>query len=102
MPSSPQIAHPQIVRLVFRRPRRWIIGSPPPSTSRLQLAFELVEKPPIGAFGNDLLRARLDEARLAHAQRVEAHRVRSVIVSPSVVRDLVQRLEDVVVARDEA
>src|SRR6185436_7259988 len=30
--------------------------------SRLQLAFELVQKAPIGAVGDDLLRARFDEA----------------------------------------
>src|SRR5262245_7575691 len=32
----------------------------PHLTSRLQLAFELVEEAPVGIFGNDLLRGRVD------------------------------------------
>src|SRR5271169_1345158 len=37
-----------------------ILTNSPARKLRLQLAFELVEKPPVGAVGNDLLRARLD------------------------------------------
>src|SRR5215472_6914809 len=70
--------------------------------SYLQFPFQFVEEAPVGALGDDLLWARLDEARLVHAQGVEADRVRSVIISPSVVRDLVKRLERVVVSRSEA
>ena len=66
--------------------------------SCLQFPFQFVEEAPVGALGDDLLWARLDEARLVHAQGVEADRVRSVIISPSVVRDLVKRLERVVIA----
>src|SRR5262252_4278747 len=52
------------------------IGKPPPiHYSRLQLAFELVQEPPISALGDDLLRGRLDEPGVAHAQRVEPDRI---------------------------
>src|SRR5215471_193588 len=36
--------------------------------SRLQLAFELVQEAPVGAIGNNLLRARLDQPGIAHPQ----------------------------------
>src|SRR5215469_5950533 len=55
-------------------------AKPPfPCSSRLQLAFDLVEKAPIGAVGDDLLRARFYETRLAHAQRVEPQRILGVV-----------------------
>src|SRR6516225_3256568 len=42
---------------------------------RLQLAFELVQETPIGIFGDDLLRARLDHADFVQAKGVKADRV---------------------------
>jgi hypothetical protein len=61
--------------------------------SRLQLAFELVEKAPMGVFGDGLLRGRFEEAHVAQAQRVKADRVLWIVFPPSVVRDLTQRLQ---------
>src|SRR6516164_10428774 len=69
--------------------------------SRFQLAFELVEKMPIGAVGNNLLRGRLNEARVAQAQRIEPQRVFGVILAPSVTL-FTQRLEGIVIVRSEA
>jgi hypothetical protein len=37
---------------------------------RLQLAFQLVEKTPIGGVSDDLLRGRLDQTGFAQAKRV--------------------------------
>ncbi len=42
--------------------------------SRLQLALELVEEAPVGAVGDELVRAGLDHADLVQAERVEAQR----------------------------
>src|SRR5215475_10735116 len=52
------------------------------SRSRLKLAFELVQKAPIGALGDDLLRRRFDEACVALAQSIEPDRVFGVILAP--------------------
>src|SRR5262249_25565113 len=67
--------------------------------SRLQLALELVQKAPIGVFGDDLLRSRFDEADFAQPQRIEADCVLGVVFAPLVVRNIAQCLERVVVAR---
>ena len=56
-----------------------------PKTSSLQLLLQLVEKPPVRALGDDLLRARLDHADLVQAQGVEAQGVLRVVGAPSVV-----------------
>ena len=72
------------------------------AASRLQLAFELVQEPPVGAVGDDLLRARLDHADLVQAQGIEADRVLGVVLPPYVVGDLVQGLQRIVVALGEA
>src|SRR6266478_4368015 len=69
--------------------------------SRLQLAFELVQEAPIGALGDDLLRARFDEARFTHAQCIEADRVLGIVVAPFVIRNTGQGLESVVITRGE-
>jgi hypothetical protein len=53
--------------------------------SRFQLAFDLVEKTPVGAVGDDFLRARLDQACFVHAQGIEPHRVLGVPLAPFVV-----------------
>src|SRR5437899_2674385 len=60
------------------------------SLSSLQLALELVQETPIGAFGDDLIRARLDEAGVAQAQRIKAQGVFGVVFAPFVVRELAQ------------
>src|SRR5262249_21448195 len=70
--------------------------------SRLQPAFELIEKSPIGALGDELLRARLYQPRFVQAQRVKPERVLVIVFAPFVVRNLGERLEGVVVARREA
>src|SRR6516164_3234956 len=59
---------------------------------RLQFAFELVQKAPIGAVGDDLLRARLDEVSFAHAQCVKTDRVLVVVLPPFVVRQFAEHL----------
>src|SRR3984893_4216777 len=85
-------AVPPNERVARNRRRVCIIGIgslPPPGRSHLQLAFELVEKAPIRAVGNDLLRTRFDETHFAHAQCVEPDRVLRVVFAPFIVRDLV-------------
>src|SRR5262249_51250140 len=66
-----------------------------------QLAFELVQKTPIGILGNDLLRSRLDQPRIAQPQRIKSDGILGVVVPPFVVLDFANSLEGVVVlARD--
>src|SRR3954452_7693342 len=72
-----------------------------PDGLRLQLALELVEEAPVGAFGDELAGARLDHADLLEPQRVETERVLRVELAPSVVGDLGQRLERVIVSLRE-
>src|SRR5271165_892322 len=74
-------------------PSRW--------RSRLQLAFELVQEPPIRPIGDDLLRAGLDHPGFVQAQRVEPESVLVIVLAPFVVRDLVERLQRVIIARGE-
>src|SRR5215469_12256563 len=72
-PSSPARVYGARMRpaapameMVVRRRRRVSIGGisilPKGFTSCLQLAFDLVKKAPVRAIGDDLLRARLDQA----------------------------------------
>src|SRR4029077_17126231 len=70
--------------------------------SRLQLALELVEEAPIGALGDDLLRARLYQPGFVQAQRIKPQRVLVIVFAPFVVRNLRECLEGIVVARREA
>src|ERR1700730_1181124 len=65
--------------------------------SRLQLAFELVQKAPVGAVGDDLLRARFDEAGFVQAQGVETDRVLGVVLPPFVVRQPAESLQRIIV-----
>src|SRR5712692_6317014 len=60
--------------------------------------FQLVQEAPVGALGDDLLRARLDHPAFAHPQRVEAHRVLGIVLAPLAERDLLEHLQGVVVA----
>src|SRR5712691_6896277 len=60
-----------------KRRRLWVIRMMAhlPSLKRaspLQLALELVEDPPVGALGDDLLWARLHDAGFVQAERVKA------------------------------
>ena len=50
--------------------------------SRLQLASELFEEVPIRTVGNDLLRARLDQAGLVQPESVEPKRVVGIPFAP--------------------
>jgi len=78
--SAPSAAHaggmrtrpaaPAIDKVVRNRRRDCFIGieTSHPSVSRLQLAFELVEEAPIGVFGENVIRAQLDQTRFVKAQ----------------------------------
>src|ERR1041384_3194985 len=57
-------------------------------TLPLQLPLELVQKAPVRALADDLLRARLDHACLVKAERVEADAVLGVVLAPAGVRQL--------------
>src|SRR5262245_43619223 len=72
-----------------------------PSLS-LELALELVEEAPVGRLRDELVGRQLDHARVTQPQRVEAKRVVGIILAPFVVRDFLQRLQRIVVARGKA
>src|SRR5437870_1284235 len=71
------------------------------NASRLQFAPQLVQKPPVGAVGDDLLRARFDQPDLMQPQRIEAQRVLGIVLPPFVVRVVGQGLQRIVVALGE-
>src|SRR6516165_1662347 len=73
------------------------IGNLPFSWLRLQLAFELVQKAPVRAVGDDLLRARLDHADFVQTERIEPYRVLGIVFAPFVVGQLAEPLQSVVV-----
>ena len=56
------------------------------SAARMAHAFssrlKLVEEALVGAFGQDLVGAPSDHARLVQEERIEAHRVLGILVSP--------------------
>src|SRR5205823_529310 len=52
----------------------------------LQLLLQLVEKPPVGAVGNQLLWAALHHPSFPQAERVEAHGLLGVVRSPAAER----------------
>src|SRR5215472_8970403 len=66
-------------RVARNRRRLCTIGINVSPRLGLQLAFELIQEAPIGAFGNDLLRARLDHAHFVQAERVKPDRVLGVV-----------------------
>src|SRR5712691_5492644 len=70
-------------------------------TLALQLLLQLGEEPPVGALSDDLLGARLDQARLVKPERVEAHRVLGIELAPAGVGHLLERLKNVVGALRE-
>ena len=53
------------VSVAQRSRSRQAVQERAPVDSSLQLLLELVEEPPVGALGDDLLRAGLDHPRLA-------------------------------------
>src|SRR5215472_2731314 len=69
-----------------KKPRRVLISAIAslPPFSCLQLAFELVQKPPVGTVRNDLLWARFDQAHFVQAQSVPPDRVFGVVFPPFV------------------
>src|SRR5262249_12504613 len=67
----------------------------------LQLALEFVEEAPVGVFGDHVLRGRLDETRLAHAQSIKANSILGVVLPPFVVGNILKRLRRVVVKRGD-
>src|SRR6516225_2208431 len=81
-------AAPAIDKLVRKRRRVCVnvMNVLPRCASRLQLAFELVKKAPIGAVGDDLLWRSFDCAVFAKAQGVEADCVLGIVVTPFVIR----------------
>jgi hypothetical protein len=62
------------------------------SESHLQFAFEFIEEVPVRVLRDELLWARLDQARLVHAQRVEEERVLRGILPPNIIADLARCL----------
>src|SRR5215831_11885307 len=73
----------------------------PCASLRPQLAFQFVEEAPIGVLGDDLLRRRLDQADFMEAQRIEAERFLGIVFPPSIVGNIVERLQRAVVVRGE-
>src|SRR4030095_14688226 len=67
------------------------------SSLSLQLLLQLVEEAPIGPLRDDLLGTGLDHPGLVQPEGVEAHRILWLVLAPAVVRDLLQRLEGIVV-----
>src|SRR6516162_4246560 len=70
--------------------------------SNLQLVFEFVEKMPVGAVGNDLLRAGLDEASFVQAQSIISDSILGIVFEPCAVENTAQRIEVVIVPGREA
>src|SRR5262249_402560 len=75
---------------------------PSAGASRLHLAFELIEESPIGVLGDDPLRRRLDQTDFTQAQGVEADRVLRIVFAPTIVGNILERLQRVVVAPRKA
>src|SRR5258705_3566133 len=73
-----------------------------PTWSSLKLALELVEETPIGAVGNDLVGSRPDKAGLAQPQRIEPDRILGIVLPPPCVRNFLERLERILVARSKS
>src|SRR5712692_2092216 len=69
----------------------------PPLLS-LQLLLQLVEKPPVGALGDELLETALAHPGLVQTHSVEAHRILWVELPPHVVGELLHDLKGSVVA----
>src|SRR5207247_9467573 len=74
-----------------------IVASVPSPTGTsplfLQLFLQLVEEAPVGALGNDLLRAALDDSDFMKAKRIEPHGVLWIVFPPLPVHDLLHGLD---------
>src|SRR6516165_8521660 len=76
-----------------------ILTNSPARELRLQLAFDLVEKAPVGAVGDDLLGGRFDQSGFAQAKSVPADRVLRIELPPLVIV-VRQRLSGIVGSRN--
>src|SRR5215472_8598377 len=72
------------------------------ASSSLQLAFDLVQKAPIGGVGDNLLRGRFDKARLVEPKSVKPDRILGIILPPFVVAVFPERLQRIVVSSSDA
>ena len=63
----------------------------------LQLLLQRVEEAPVGALGHEFLRRAPDHPSLLEAQRIEAHRILRVVLTPLAVDDILYGLAGVVV-----
>src|SRR5215510_11592433 len=75
-PRSPavpaSVSPPRNLRRLNRRACWILMGTSLPPLP-LQLLLQLIEEAPVGALGDELLRAALDHASLVQAQSIEAH-----------------------------
>src|SRR6516162_8257816 len=88
----------------LRKPRRvWISAiARLPLGSRLELASELVQKAPVGAVGDDLLRGRFHKARLVEPKSIKPDRILGIVLRPFVVAVFPERLQRIVVSSSDA
>ena len=85
------------LRLCFVRHRSEV--GPTEGKLALQLLLQLVKEAPVSALRDELLRCRLDEPDFMQAQSEKAHRVFRVVLAPLAIRNLLHRLQGVVVVR---
>src|SRR6478735_6861676 len=74
-----------------------VTGCATTTRSCLQLTLDLIEKAPIGASGNNLLRTRLDHTSLTKPQREEPDRVLRIELPPFGIRNVPERLQSRVI-----
>ena len=80
-------------------------GRPDPPggpSSRLQLVLEFVQEAPVGALGDDRVRGRIELSKLVQPASVEPQRLLRVELAPSIVAQVSQHLERVIVVLREA
>jgi hypothetical protein len=68
----------------------------------LQLALRFTEGIPTGVLGDDLLWRRFDHAEFIEAQRLITQRLLRIVFATSIVRNIAERLQSMVVPRGEA
>src|SRR5215470_11362092 len=78
-------------------------GAPVPASQTspslvLHLLLQFVEEAPVGPLRDELLGTGLDHPGFVQPEGMEAHGILRIILAPAVVRDLLQSLEDIVVA----
>src|SRR5262245_10568771 len=100
-----RLAAPAAERPARKQRRLWMIcmfkSRSGQMGSGFQFALKFVEEAEVSAFGDDFLWARLDDARLLHAQGVEAQRGCRIELSPHVIAYVLQRLHSDVVVGDK-